>query len=337
MIALLFRKTVALAWFTVVVLHGFVAFWRFRIRKPEWTVAISTPLIGGVGGVERHLRSIIESMPNAHFVVFSQCFVKGGFIPRTWNYCLRRAPRRSAVYDIYLYLKSLSPPRIDRKHARKSVICPCGNDIREEECHFDRIALQADNGNAFSSQHSRCRVAIPDFTIGIPPKVKPVTGLPLGFFLTVFNPYGAVKGHETLLRVAPCSAHPIVWCYHTQSFGSFREQIPDVPNVVKLPNLSQRQLYYLYGRAEAYISFSLSEGFGWAIADAFLFDLPILSREVGFVTLVKDQPGVHLYGDESCLRELVRKSSFERPKYDKAILDRLSYRRLFQELLPDSK
>ena len=100
-----------------------------------------------------------------------------------------------------------------------------------------------------------------------------------------------------------------------------------------MKNLSQEELYYVYEHALAYISFSHSEGLGWSIAEAFYTGLPIISREVGFVTHIKDQPGVFVYREEAELFERVGRLDFAPPRYDYDYLDRNSFENVFERII----
>jgi hypothetical protein len=87
-----------------------------------------------------------------------------------------------------------------------------------------------------------------------------------------------------------------------------------------MPDLSQERLYYLYEHANAYISFSREESFGWALADAILFNKPIISRNIGVISsLAPNQKGLYIYSDSNELIEIVKHESFEKGDYDREI------------------
>ena len=77
-------------------------------------------------------------------------------------------------------------------------------------------------------------------------------------------------------------------------------------------------MYYLYQNATAYVSFSREESFGYAVADAIMFDKPIIARRVGVLTLLDaDEKGLYLYDNALGLRNLIGLKSFDQPSYDK--------------------
>ena len=309
---------------------------RFFKQRPRNLVAVRSQYFGGVGGAERHLRSLIESMPDSAFDLFCENFIKRGFIPKTWNYRLNPKVDQSKTYDIYFYLKIASPAHLNGLKWKKSVISAGGKNVHDDEQKFDCVVLQGENGREFCEEQNKCRRVVPDFRVGLPKRTKQVDHLPRAFFLTVFNPYDRIKGHDIMFRVAPQARLPIVWSFSTGTFPVEKYgEIPEVDNLIKLHDLSQRELYYLYENATAYVSFSRSEGLGWSVADAFMFDLPIISRKTGFVTFIKEQAGVHLYDNEKTLEGLLDGGKLESPQYDKSILDKYSYERLFESLLEE--
>jgi len=151
----------------------------------------------------------------------------------------------------------------------------------------------------------------------------------------VFNPYGPVKGKGVLAEVAQYCKFPIVWCYNDMTryrhFGT-DYKTPPIDNVIQLRNISQSELYYLYEKAAAYICFSINEGFGWAVADAFVYDLPIISRNTGIVTFLGDQKGVMRYRTKEELIGHLAEGCLEKPDYNKSILDKYTYRGLVDRL-----
>lgn len=321
-------------WIKVTFLVPLAVRWRFARHFPTYRIAVRTQYLGGVGGAERHLRAVVESMPDSEFHLFCENFIKRGFIPKTWNYLLNPKVDQTKTYDIYFYLKIASPSHPDGLTWKKSVISAGGKNVHEDEEHFDCIVLQGENGREFCTEQNKCRRVVPDFRVGLPTRTRRVNHLPHKFFLTVFNPYDRVKGHDIMFRLAPRSCLPIVWSFSTGTFPPEKYgEMPKVENLIKLRDLSQQELYYLYEKAAGYVSFSRSEGLGWSVADAFMFDLPIISRNTGFVTFIAGQKGVNLYKDEETLQALLQREILETPNYDKSILKKYSYERLFDSLL----
>ena len=89
---------------------------------------------------------------------------------------------------------------------------------------------------------------------------------------------------------------------------------------MRIVHASQGQIRYLYEKATAYVAFSREEGFGWSIADALLFQKPILARRVGVLTFYGEEPGFYIYNDVDELRRLVRRGQYEMTNYDNTVL-----------------
>lgn len=316
------------------IFNSLIAKLKFLIKKPNLRIAISSFHFGGIGGVERRLKSIVESMPKNEFYVFAEHIKRKGFIPVSKNYYLNKPLKKHEKYDIYLYFKSGTPPYLgDQSNFRKKVIVTNCNDVSKEEHLFDYIIIDGENCLKFCTQHDKCKMVLPDVKITHPKRFKKVKNIPEKFFLTVFNPYrDAIKGYSVFYKMAKYSKLPIIWCYDDTTFGSFKD-IPSLENVIQLRNLPQEMLYYLYSKAEAYICFSFKESFGWAIADALVFDLPIISRDIGITTFVKNQEGIHIYKDEDELKRYLNITNFIKPNYDKSILDRYDHKRQFKLML----
>lgn len=72
-------------------------------------ILISTPLVGGVGGLERSIYSICSAFAEAEIDIYAGRIIQDGFIPRTQNVSLKnileeiQAKRLSPkTYDIYI-------------------------------------------------------------------------------------------------------------------------------------------------------------------------------------------------------------------------------------------
>lgn len=307
---------------------------RIRLRPPQHRILISSAFFGGVGGVEKLLKTIIESMPDALFYVHAREVRTEGFVPRTRNYLLNWLPRPGTALDLYVYFAGGGRPAYlgGRYAFASSIIDTCGANIRDIEDRFDWVAIQTGNAGRYSKREDKWVLAFPSMRLTFPAARKPVD-LPEKYFVTVFNPYSdKLKGGDVVFRAAEHAAAPIVWCYSDKSGLKFAG-LMDHPNVIQLKNLSQEELYYVYEHALAYISFSHSEGLGWSIAEAFYTGLPIISREVGFVTHIKDQPGVFVYREEAELFERVGRLDFAPPRYDYDYLDRNSFENVFERII----
>lgn len=295
---------------------------------------ISSAFFGGVGGVEKLLKSVIESMPDALFYIMAREVRCAGFLPETHNYLLNIRPSRKTPINLYFYFAGGGRPTyLGKQYAIKSsMIDTCGSNIRDIEGQFDWVAIQTGNAGKYSQAEEKWALAFPDMRRTFPKGRKPVA-LPPRYFVTVFNPYSdKLKGGDVVYRAADHAALPIVWCYSDQSGLKF-PGMKDHSNVIHLKNLSQEELYYVYEHAYAYISFSHSEGLGWAIAEAFYSGLPIITREVGVVTYIKNQPGVFVYHDEEELFHRVQSLDVARPDYDTRYLDQHSFDKIFERII----
>jgi hypothetical protein len=257
----------AISWLSVnrnalgIQMHG-------RLHPPKRRILISTAFFGGVGGVEKLLQSIVESMPDTLFYIHAREVRTEGFVPRTRNFLLNWLPAPGVQLDLYVYLAGGGRPAYlgGRYAFTASIVDTCGADIQDIESKFDWIAIQSGNASRYSGREEKWIPAFP--RVSLPAGRKPID-LPEKYFLTVFNPYSdKLKGGDVVFRAAEHSAMPIVWCYSDKSglkFAALREH----PNVIQLKNLSQEALYHVYEHASAYVSFSLSESMGWSIMEAF--------------------------------------------------------------------
>lgn len=281
---------------------------------------ISSAFFGGVGGTEKHLKALIESMPDCFFDIRARDIRMAGFTPSTPNYAINWPSREGQGYDLYLYFAGGGRPALElgKYQFGKTMLETNGADVREIETLFDYIAIQSGNFTKYCDQHDKCVLAFPDVPATFPNGRKAIE-LPERYFLTVFNPFSdALKGNEALYRAAGAAEIPIVWCFSDKSGFDFAH-LPDHPNVIKKKNLAQEELYHAYEHASAYVSFSHMESFGWSLAEAFYLGLPIISREVGFLTHVKTQPGIHIYSSESELRALLGHSDYKRHPHADAV------------------
>jgi glycosyltransferase involved in cell wall biosynthesis len=310
---------------------------RVRLRPPKYRILVSSAFFGGVGGVEKLLRSIIESMPDTLFYIHAREVRTEGFVPRTRNYLLNWLPPSGTHLDLYVYFAGGGRPTYlgDLYTFATSIIDTCGADIRDIEDKFDWVAIQTGNAGRYAQREDKWVLAFPSMRLTFPAGRKPVD-LPEKYFVTVFNPYSdKLKGGDVVFRAADHAAVPIVWCYSDKSGLKF-VGLTQHPNVIQLKNLSQEELYYVYEHALAYLSFSHSEGLGWSIAEAYYTGLPIISREVGFVTYIKDQAGVFVYREEAELFERVSRPTFETAHYDYSYLDQNSFENVFERILAKS-
>lgn len=280
-------------------------------RTRPLRVLISAGWYGGPGGAQRALHSMIRALPTDDVTVVarrqhsgplegvtrqprvfprqhwrwrgsSSTSGRSGIAARLLN-PLRRVFSRP--YDVYLQLYQGADLNTVVK-ARVRLLVPSGNEIPPAmAAPFDYIALQApDNERFVPAGHRGVLVPPPVF----PPAEtsSPVSfDLPDAFDLTVFNPYHAIKGLDDLRSAVDSAVRPIVWCYSNRSLSFDVEPgLLTHPTLIHGVNLSPAEIRYLYEHATAYLCFSRTEGFGWAIADGLRYCPAVVSRRIGVLT-----------------------------------------------------
>jgi glycosyltransferase involved in cell wall biosynthesis len=299
-------------------------------------IAISIAVVGGTGGVARNIFSLVKAMEKHEMDIYTMRYIPRGLVPQGKNVTIRwfengpDGPRiniENKDYDLYIYYASRSPIYLgNHLGVRKKMILPCGNDVRDVEQHFDFVLCQAEDGTKYFNDVQKKAVIEPCVIIPVD-QVTPINGIPSEFFLTVFNPYDLdrqyedgwkpCKGYDLLYETAEHLVMPLVWC-HGDEAVDFGHNIRNHPNIIHFSSLGQDKLYYLYQHATVYVSYSREEGFGWSVADAVLFDKPIISRRTGVLSSVSpNQKGLYLYKNRQELQKLLRRTAFETGKYEK--------------------
>jgi glycosyltransferase involved in cell wall biosynthesis len=275
-------------------------------------VLISAGWLGGAGGAERALHSVLRalsfdevdvvvrqqlggslaetgprvrvfSMGNWRWKAAAVASGPKGAIARTLINPIRRLvlPR----YDVYLQFFA-GPSLGTTIRAGVRLLVPSGNYVPPAmAAHFDYVALQAPDNSAF--------VEVGTPTVLLPPPVWDVSGrarppstlLPQKFLLTVFNAYDPIKGVEDLALAVDSAPYPIVWC-HSQQTVSFPipEKLRDHPRIIHVEDPDPDELRFLYENCLAYLSFSRSEGFAWSVADALRYSPLVVSRGIGVLS-----------------------------------------------------
>jgi len=305
-------------------------------------VLISTPFYGGVGGLERHVYSVVRAVAadGVHIDIVARRVISDGFYAVADNIRLlppsRMMPvgvfqrslfrqgwealrplfryRQRSDYDLYIhYFHGYDLSTLLQSKVR--VMIPAGNALNESIPGFDAVMLEAPDNE---------RLVPPGIaSVLVPPPVfreseysHPVLGLPPRFLLTVFNPYGEVKGGDVMMRVADHSADPIVWC-SSKVTREFDVSVYRHPNIIPIETPSQAELRWLYENCRSYVSFSRSEGFGWAIADALQYGSPIVARHVGVLTVPDvDLSSVEMYESVEELLAAITQDDFQRVERD---------------------
>ena len=275
-------------------------------------VLVSAAWLGGAGGAERALHSVLraleadtvdvvvrERLPGTYAEVGRHVRVFSLY-DWQWRWANVRQGARGALAQLVLnpvrrlvlprynvYLQFFSGANLnDTIRAEVRLLIPSGNTVPADVAsRFDAIALQAPDNVRFVPDGARTMLLPPPVYDLAERAVPPPVDLPDRFYLTVFNPYGGVKGTDDLARIAEAAPHPIVWCH---SEATVRHTIPDSlaqhPRIVHVVDATAEQLRYLYEKCSGYLCLSRTEGFGWSIADALRYAPTVFSRRVGVLT-----------------------------------------------------
>lgn len=290
-------------------------------------VLISAGWLGGAGGAERALHSVIRALAADEVDVVVRQHLDGPFavvgdnvrvyplMDWRWRASARNTglkgrliqrglnPLRRAIlpeYDVYLQFFSggnIAPT----VNAKVRLLIPSGLTVPSAMAsNYDYVALQAPDN---------VKLAPPDAkTVLLPPPLfhlsedvsRPKVDLPEEYYLTVFNPYDPVKGVDDLAHAVRSAPHPIVWCHSQRTLQwPIPEELVDHPGIVHVDDPSPAEMRYLYERCLAYLSFSRSEGFGWSTADALRYSRTVVSRRIGVLSYpeVARLQGVYIVGD----------------------------------------
>lgn len=290
-------------------------------REPRLRVLVSAGWLGGAGGAERALYSILRALDGDRVDVVVRRHLDGAWavVPpgvrvsspsdRQWygaghrvgakGHFLQRVanPVRRMVHGQYdLYLQFLAGANIAAA-ARPAVrlIIPSGNEVEPDvAARFDAVAMQAPDNSRLVPQGTRS-VLLPPPVFDLATTTEPPTvQVPPHFLLTVFNPYDPVKGLADLAAAADEAPLPFVWC-HSQATLRFDipEDLRSHPRIHHVTDASPAQLRWLYEQCAAYVSFSRSEGFGWSAADALRYAPAVATRPIGVYSNASAwQPGV---------------------------------------------
>lgn len=275
-------------------------------------VLVSAAWMGGAGGAERALHSVLRALDQDQVDVVVRERLSGPYAevgPHVrvfslydwqWRWAnMRKGPKGALVQRLVNPLRRLVLPRYDvylqffsgadlndTVRADVRLLIPSGNAISPEKAaRFDAVAMQAPDNIRFVPEGTA--------TVLLPPPVydlaetaeRPPVDLPEQFYLTVFNPYGGVKGTEDLARVVESAPHPFVWCHSQATVGhTIPDELANHPRIVHVEDATPQQLRYLYEHCEGYVSVSKTEGFGWSIADALRYSPQLVSREIGVLT-----------------------------------------------------
>ena len=288
-------------------------------------VLITAGWLGGAGGAERLLYSVLQALEDDDVDLVVRHELGGPWAvtpPRTTvvpisNWRWRGATntvrykdriarhlvnpiRRQLVprYDLHLGFRH-GGDLASASRARLRLYLPCGNELEGLPRGYDRVALESPDNERLVPEGCPT-VLLPPPLQAISDVVEPVTSAPADFFLTVFNPYSPIKGMEDLASAADTAPLPIVWCHSNQTLKSVPDpHLASHPNIIHVDDPSLAQLRFLYETCRAYLSFSRSEGFGWAAADGLQHSSSVVSRPIGVLSFPQSQQeeGVHIVGE----------------------------------------
>ena len=290
-------------------------------------VLISANVLGGPGGAQRALHSTLRALDGANIEVVARrqvdfgpiaglarqprissnrdlrwvgsnsAFGVNGTIARALN-PLRRVTRPRQ--DLYLELFQ-GAPLGNAVRAGMRLLIPSGNTVpAHRTTGIDLVAMQAPSNEALLPPGTKSVLLPPPVYPLAETEESPGVKLPPRFLLTVFNPYGEIKGSQDMARVADSSPLPIVWC-HTSTTLTFDvdASLSAHRKIIHVESPTPAQLRYLYERTSGYLCLSLSEGFGWSIADALRYSYVVISRPIGLLSDPRaPRDGVHLAGDD---------------------------------------
>lgn len=290
-------------------------------------VLVSAGWLGGAGGAERALYSVLRALgpDKVDVVVREQLggpFAEVGNSTRVyslldwrWKASSRTSGVKGALiqgilnpirrrilphYDVSLQFFSggnVNPA----VNADVRLVIPSGLTISPEMARkFDLVALQAPD-NVELAPPGAPTVLLPPPLFDLADHAEELAQpVPERYYLTVFNPYGPVKGAEDLARAADVAPYPIVWCHSQRTlqwpipFG-----LDQHPNVVHVDDPAPAQMRHLYENTLAYLSFSKTEGFGWSTADGLRYSGAVVSRAIGILSFDEAwQDRVFRVGDE---------------------------------------
>ncbi|MDA1193750.1 MAG: hypothetical protein O2894_01050 [Planctomycetota bacterium] len=264
---------------------------------PRGRILFVGPFSGGIGGVERITRCFAEWVRTSGFtctLVVRDVFPEGPFSIASDD-TVRVLPERAwgpqlaeAAWDfVYVIgaglarrrwiprLRALSAPRVvldlDRKRKWLEIT--------------DVLHCEAPRADALPRPHV---VAMPDPR---PTMARTEAGVTGDYYLTVFNPYGSIKGSEHVPAFVGGAGKRLVWAYDLSSWRGRSRKLhaacrrnlaaAAVDGVELIEAPSQTQLYDLYADCAGYVCFSRDESLGFAMLDALALGKPLAARHIG--------------------------------------------------------
>ena len=280
-------------------------------KRSTFRVLVSAGTMGGPGGAQRALGSILRALAEDDVDVVARKVVelppvtdtapRKVWNARHWRWLGAKSstglngtvarvlnPVRTRVFPRYdLYLRLYQGVDVNRAaHAQVRLLVPSGNRVTLAEARgHDYVAMQAPDNAALVEDGAPLTLLSPPLYPLTDHADEPRGSLPDDFYLTVFNPYGPIKGADDLERAADRAPLPIVWCHSDRGITTdVPVALQNHPRVVHVLDPSPSELRWLYERCAAYLCFSKTEGFGWSIADGLRHAPVVVSRDIGILT-----------------------------------------------------
>jgi hypothetical protein len=264
---------------------------------PEGRVLFVGPYNGGVGGIERLTRAFadwVERSPFSATMLFRHHDLPVGrytvrdtarvrCLPESaWGPALARADWRAAyVIAPGIRAKRWLPRLAEVRAPRVFLDLPARRKF-DDVC--DLVHCEAPRDVPPERPHV---VALPD-PLSTLPEVPPA---PRGdHHLTVFTPYGEVKGAQHVRTFCEATDRPLIWCCDPQTFRRDRRTLRKIEErlaAARHPRLevrmatSSEEMYRLLRSSVGYVCFSDEESLGYSMLDALLLGVPLCARRIG--------------------------------------------------------
>lgn len=274
---------------------------------PRGRILFIAPYLGGVGGIERltatFARWVVASGFHATLVAEHTGYPDGPFqvasAPGLEVISSDHVGRELLEADwslVYVVPKGIGAkrwvPRLQRVRAPRVVLALDAKGKYASVTDWRHAESPRDDLPADTTI-----LATPDPRYTLPQDVTP-SGAATAW-LTVFNPYGEIKGHDRIPAFLEATDKPLVWCYDPTTFVGRKKKwgrrieetvaaLAGNPALRPIRAANRETLYAAYRDAAGYVCFSRSEGLGWALLDALAFGLPICSERVGILHAVSD-------------------------------------------------